>query len=78
MVWRKESNRSYAASTAVSLFFGLFFTTFISLWLHRYGAITVIDGAEFGVLCWMAFIIPLEIGAAIYVNYSPMFVLGKC
>jgi len=78
MVWRKESSRSYAASTAVSLFFGAIFTIIISLWLRRYGAITVPEGVEFGALCWLAFIIPLEIGTAIYVNYSPMFVLGKC
>lgn len=78
MVWRKESSRSYAASTVLSLFFGAIFTTIISLWVHRYGAITLIDGIEFGVLCWLAFIIPLEIGAAVYVNYSRMFALGKC
>lgn len=78
MVWRKESSRSYAMSTAVSLFFGALFTIIISMWLRRYGAITVMEGVEFGVLCWLAFIIPLEVGAAIYVNYSRMFVLGKC
>jgi hypothetical protein len=78
MVWRKESSRSYAASSVLSLFFGVIFTTIISLWIHRCGAITVTDGLAFGVLCWLAFMLPLEIGSAIYVNYSRMFVLGKC
>lgn len=78
MVWRKESSRSYAASTALSLFFGVVFATIVLFWTRRYGAITVTDGMEFGVLCWLAFILPMEVGSAVYVNYSRMFVLGKC
>jgi hypothetical protein len=77
-VWRKETGRSYAISTMLSLFFGVIFTIIISLWIHRYGAITLTDGIAFGVLCWLAFIIPWEIGSAVYVNYTRMFVLGKC
>lgn len=77
-VWRKESSRSYVASSVLSLFFGVIFTTIILLWIHRYGAISVTDGIEFGVLCWLAFILPWEIGSAVYVNYSRMFVFGKC
>ena len=78
MLWRKESKKSYAVSTVLSLFFALLFTTIISLWMHRYGPITTVEGMEFGMLCWLAFVIPLEIGSAVYVNYSPMFVVGKC
>lgn len=78
MVWRKESNRSYMYSTILSLFFALIFSFVISLWIRRYGTVTLVDGIEFGALCWLAFIIPLEIGSAVYVNYSPMFVVGKC
>jgi len=77
-VWRKETSRSYAASTALYLLFALVFTTVIWLWLHRYGRINLLDGIEFGGLCWLAFVIPPQIESAIYVNFSPMFVVGKC
>lgn len=77
-VWRKESSRSYAASTMLSLFFGVIFTVIISLWIRRYGAVTITDGVEFGALCWLAFMLPFDIGSAVYVNFSPMFVVGKC
>jgi len=50
----------------------------IYLWIHRYGAITLADGMEFGALCWLAFMIPSDLGSAVYVNYSRMFVVGKC
>ncbi len=76
--WRRESSRSYAASTILSLFFAFMFTVVISLWLDKYGPMKTINGMEFGALCWLSFAIPLEIGSAIYVNYSRMFVLGKC
>ena len=78
MLWRKETSRSYAASTVLSLFFGVLFTTIICLWIRRYGPITLTDGVEFGALCWLAFMLPFEIGSAVYVNFSRMFVLGKC
>lgn len=77
-VWRKETNRSYAASTVMSLFFAIIFSTIISLWIRRYGAVTLADGTAFGVLCWLAFMLPMEIGSAVYVNVSRMFVVGKC
>jgi hypothetical protein len=78
MVWRKESSRSYVASSVLSLFFAVMICVIVSLWRQRYGAITLTEGVEFGVLCWLAFIIPLELGSAVYVNYSRMFVVGKC
>src|SRR5277367_5674422 len=78
MVWRKETKGSYATSTVLSPFFALLFTTIISLWMRRYGPVTTVEGVEFGVLCWLAFVIPLEIGSAVYVNYSPMFAVCKC
>lgn len=78
MIWRKESSRSYAASTILSLFFAFMFTIVISLWIDKYGAMNIANGIEFGAICWLTFSIPIEIGAAIYVNYSRMFVVGKC
>lgn len=78
MTWRKESSRSYAASTILSLFFAFMFTIVVSLWIDKYGATNIINGIEFGAVCWLTFALPLEIGSAIYVNYSRMFVVGKC
>lgn len=76
-VWRKETSRSYAASSVLSLLFALVFSIMISLWIRRYGAITMVDGIEFAGLCWLAFLIPSDIGSGIYVNFSRMFVVGK-
>jgi hypothetical protein len=76
--WRKESTRSYAASTVVSLFFGFMFATLFYLWKKNYGGVLFSDGIEFGAACWLAFSVTTEIGNAIYVNYSRMFVFGKC
>jgi hypothetical protein len=78
MTWRKESTRSYLSSTMLSIFFGFMFTLLISLWIRQFGSLNRINGIEFGAICWLTFAIPLEAGAAIYVNYSRMFVLGKC
>jgi len=77
-VWRKESSRSYAASTIVSLFFAFMFTTIFYLWKTKYGVINFPDGIKFSVICWLGFSVTTEIGNAIYVNYSPIFVAGKC
>jgi hypothetical protein len=76
--WRPESGRSYAASTIVSLFFGFMFTTVMIFWMGKYGPMHLFNGLEFGFVCWASFSLPLEIGNAIYVNYSRMFVAGKC
>jgi len=76
--WRKESNRSYAASTILSLFFAFLFTVIFYFWKSRSGDIDLLDGIKFGLLFWLAFSVTTEIGNAIYVNYSRMFVLGKC
>ena len=78
MTWRKESNRSYVISTLFSFFFAAMVTLVISLWISKYGAMKSIQGMEFGAICWLTFAIPLELGSAVYVNYSRMFVLGKC
>lgn len=78
MTWRKENSRSYAASTILSLFFAFMFTLVISLWISKYGTMNSMEGIEFGAICWLTFAIPIEIGTAIYVNYSGMFVAGKC
>ena len=78
LTWRKESGRSYAASTLLTLCFAFMFMTIFSLWKFKYGAINTITGIEFSAICWLAFFIPAEIGSAIYVKYAPMFVVGKC
>jgi len=76
--WRKENNRSYAASMIISLFFSFLFTTIFYLWKNKYGDMHYLNGIEFGAACWLAFSVTTEIGNAIYVNYSRMFVFGKC
>jgi hypothetical protein len=76
--WRKESSRSYAASTVLSFFFAFLFTMVVSLWLKTHDPMSTVDGIEFGAICWLTFSIPIEIGSAIYVNTSRMFVFGKC
>jgi hypothetical protein len=78
LVWRKENNLSYLASTLLALFFAFMFTFIFSLWRNRSSSMDFMNGAEFGLICWLAFSIPIEIGNAIYINYSRMFVLGKC
>ncbi len=75
--WRKETSRSYAGSTILNLIFAFMFMLIFSLWKNKYGDVHLPEGMEFGVLCWITFAIPLEIGSAIYVNYSRMFVIGK-
>ena len=76
--WRKETGRSYALSTLLSVFFAYMFTFIFFTWKSRNGAMGILDGIEFSLICWLGFSIPLEIGNAIYVNYSRMFVFGKC
>ena len=76
--WRKESSRSYAASSFISLFFAFMFTIILSLWKDKYGAIGLMDGIKFGAIFWLTFSVTTEVGSAIYVNYSRMFVVGKC
>ena len=76
-VWRKESGRSYAGSTLLALVFAFMFMVIFSICKNKYSDMSIADGIEFGALCWITFAIPLEIGSAIYVNYSRMFVIGK-
>jgi hypothetical protein len=76
--WRKESNRSYTASMILSLFFAFMFTAIFYFWKSKSGDIYLFDGIEFGLVCWLTFSVTTEIGNAVYVNYSRMFVLGKC
>ena len=76
--WRKENSRSYAASMVLSLFFAFMFATIFYFWKNKYGEMHFADGIKFGVICWLTFSVTIEIGSAIYVNYSRMFVAGKC
>jgi hypothetical protein len=76
--WRKESSRSYAASTILTLFFAFMFATIFYFWKSKSGGIYFIDGLKFGLVCWLTFSVTTEIGSAIYVNFSRMFVLGRC
>ena len=77
-VWRKENNLSYLASTLLALFFAFMFTLIFSLWKNRNSSMDSMNGIEFGFMCWLTFSIPIEIGNTIYINYSRMFVVGKC
>lgn len=76
--WRKETGRSYAASTILAFFFAFMFTFIFSLWAKTYGPLGLLNGIEFGVVCWLTFSIPAELGSSIYVNTAPGFVFGKC
>ena len=76
--WRKESNRSYAASMLLSLFFAFMFTVVFYFWKSRSGGLYLLDSIKFGLLCWLTFSVTAEVARAIYVNFSRMFVLGQC
>jgi hypothetical protein len=76
--WRKENSRSYAASMILSLFFSCMFVVIFYLWKIKYGDMHFLDGVKFGAIFWLAFSVTAEIGNAIYVNYSWLFVVGKC
>jgi hypothetical protein len=76
--WRKESNRSYLVSAVISFFFAFLFTTLFYYWKSTRGGMDLFAGLKFAGLCWLTFSVTLEIGNAVYVNYSPLFVLGKC
>jgi hypothetical protein len=76
--WRKESNRSYAASMLLSLFFAFMFTVVFYFWKSKSGDVNHINGIKFGLICWLTFSVITELGRAIYVNFSRMFVLGQC
>ena len=77
--WRKETSRSYLASMFISLFFSFMFVLLFSLWKENCdGSINMLDGITFGVIFWLTFSVTAELGNAVYVNYSRMFVMGKC
>ena len=76
--WRKESSRSYLFSTVISFFFAFLFTTLFYYWKSTRGGMDLLAALKFAGLCWLTFSVSLEIGNAVYVNYSPMFILGKC
>jgi hypothetical protein len=76
--WRKETSRSYAFSMLLSLLFAFMFSVIFSLWKAKTSSMTVMDGIEFGALGWLTFSIPNEIETSIYVNYSRIFVAGRC
>jgi hypothetical protein len=77
--WRKENKRSYAASMIISLFFAFMFTIIFVIWKgNSDGSMNIVDGIIFGAIFWLAFSVTAEIGSAIYINYSRMFVVGKC
>jgi hypothetical protein len=78
LVWRKESTLSYVASSLLALFFAFMFTLFFSLWKNKNGSTEFLNGLEFGAISWLTFSIPIEVGSAIYINYSRMFLFGKC
>jgi uncharacterized paraquat-inducible protein A len=73
--WRKESGRSYAASTLLSLVFAFLFTL---IWVNLHGNRTILESISVGAIFWLAFSLTAELGMAVYVNFSPVFVFGKC
>jgi hypothetical protein len=77
-VWRKESSRSYAASTVIALVFAFLFVTLFFLVIEKAGPLDLVHGIGFGVLLWACFSLTFELNSAIYVNFSRMFTLGKC
>ena len=76
--WRKENSRSYIGSMILSLFFACMFSTIFYLWKSKNGDLRLTDGIKFGFICWLTFSFTAEVGNAIYINYSRMFVVGKC
>jgi hypothetical protein len=76
--WRKENNSSYVMSMLLSLLFAFMFSTIFYLWKTKYGDMHFFDAITFGIFCWLTFSVTIEVGNAIYVNYSRMFVVGKC
>jgi hypothetical protein len=77
-IWRKESSRSYAASTLIALVFAFLFVTLFFLVTKKVGSMDIMQGVGFGLLLWACFALTFELSNAIYVNYSRMFVVGKC
>ncbi len=77
--WRKETSRSYLASMFISVFFSFMFVLLFSLWKENCDAsINILGGIMFGIIFWLTFSVTAELGNAVYINYSRMFVLGKC
>jgi hypothetical protein len=76
--WKKENARSYLSSMIISLVFSLMFVLIFSWWQNKTGPLNLWQGIQFGAVLWFAFSLTMEVGNAIYVNYSNGFVLGKC
>lgn len=76
--WRNETSISYILSILTSLIFAFLFTTIFYVWKAKFGEFQLIDAIKFGSICWLTFSVTIEIGTAIYVNFSRMFIVGKC
>ena len=76
--WRKEGTRSYAGSMLISVIFAFMFATLFYLWKEKTGSMGYGDALKFSLILWFSFSFLSEIGGAIFVNFSKMFVLGKC
>lgn len=77
--WRKENTRSYVLSMIVSLFFAFMFALIFHVWkMSGDGSMGIREGVVFGFVFWLGFSVTIELGNAIYVNTSTMFVFGKC
>jgi hypothetical protein len=76
--WRQENIRSYITSTIVSIFFGILFASFYSLFVATSIHNGFGEALEVGAFCWATFLLPEIIGTSIYVNLHRMFVIGKC
>lgn len=76
--WRKESGKSYAYSSLLSLLFGALFTLFYFKIGTRYVIYgNVLSACKFGLLCFGCFVLIREINSAIYINLDRRFTIGS-
>lgn len=76
--WRKESSKSYAYSSLLSLLFGALFTLFYFKIGTRYVIYhDLFSALKFGLFSFGCFAFLPEIANAIYINYDKRFVAGK-
>ena len=76
--WRKESGKSYAYSSLLSLLFGALFTLFYFKIGSRYVIYgNLLSACKFGLLCFGCFVVIREINSAIYINLDRRFTVGS-
>ena len=76
--WRKETSKSYALSSLLSILFGVFFTFFyfkIGSKYVLYG--DLMSACKLGLVCFVCFAVIDQLNGAIYVNLARGFTAGK-